>query len=180
MDKDKLRSFAEKVKNASVDGAAKVVSSVSDGTTKDAAKKMVNNRIDDVKMYTAESINAAEGFLEEHDAAGKLQKAVDKVGSAYEALKAGSDKVADHFTNDHFDEQTSEIRDELARQKDADTDDEDDIVIDATSDSDGQRAENESNDDQSSSSDNEEKADSSEDSLEDEDQSDPKDQLNLK
>lgn len=169
MNTEKLRSIAKKLKDASVDGAAKVVSSVSDGTTKEAAKKMVNDRLDDVKMYTAESLNAAEGFLEEHDAAGKLQKAVDKAGAAYETLKAGGDKVADHFTNEHFDEQTAEIRDELAHQKDED-DDEDDIVIDATSDDD-QESDESSEEDVTG---DEADADSSDNDGQD-DETDPKD-----
>lgn len=168
MNTEKLRSIAKKLKDASVDGAAKVVSSVSEGTTKEAAKKMVNDRVDDVKMYTAESLNAAEGFLEEHDAAGKLQKAVDKVGAAYETLKAGGDKVADHFTNEHFDEQTADIRDELARQKDED-DDEDDIVIDATSDNDQES--DESSDEKENVADDEDSSNNDDEN----DETDPKD-----
>lgn len=135
MNQDKLKALAQKVKDASVDGAAKVVAAVNDQVTTNQAKELVTKKVNDAKVYTAESINAAEGFLEEHDAAGKLQKAVDLVGGAVEKVKSGSDKVADHFTNDHFDEQTDEIRDELARQKATD-DDEDDIVIDATKDAD--------------------------------------------
>lgn len=134
MNKDKLLTWAKKLKDAGIDGTAKVVSSVSGETPKEA-KKLVNHKLEDAKIYTAESINAAEGFLEEHDAAGKLQKAVDTVGKAYESVKTGSDKVADHFTNEHFDEQTAEIRNQLAHEHEDDADEED-IVIDATSDQD--------------------------------------------
>lgn len=135
MNQDKLKALAQKVKDASVNGAAKVVSTVNDHTTTAQAKQLVKDKVNDAKVYTAESINAAEGFLEEHDAAGKLQKAVDLVGGAVEKVKSGSDKVADHFTNDQFDEQTAEIRDELAHQQDQD-DGDDDIIIDATKDAD--------------------------------------------
>lgn len=135
MDKGKIFSLAKKIKDTGLKGSAKIVSAVNGQRPRDA-KKLINDKVEDVKIYTAESINAAEEFLEEHDAAGKLQRAANKVGEAYEALKTGGDKVADHFTNDHFDEQTAQIRHQLANEQDHDDDDDVDIVIDATSDDD--------------------------------------------
>lgn len=57
----------------------------------------------------------------------------EKWATAKERVKEQADRVADHFSNADFDEETAEIRDQLAREKAAD-DDQDDIVIDMDND----------------------------------------------
>ena len=47
--------------------------------------------------------------------------------------KHEGDHLADHFMSDDFDEQTADLRDSLAREKDQDSqNDDDDIIIDKT------------------------------------------------
>lgn len=58
--------------------------------------------------------------------------ASEKWAAAADQVKQQADRVADHFSNADFDEETAEIRDALKREKDNDVDgdDDEDIVID--------------------------------------------------
>ena len=62
------------------------------------------------------------------------------------------DQAVNHFTNDDFDEQTAQIREELAKAQ-SDTSSQDDIVIDKTADASDEDNDAASQDDHSSSSD---------------------------
>lgn len=68
-------------------------------------------------------INNADQYKE--DAQAKVQTASDKI-------KAQKDQMVDHFSNDHFEEQTASIREQLASAVEDEDDTSDDIVIDKT------------------------------------------------
>ena len=130
---DKFVETAKKVKNAGVNGVASVISKTMGEETGEAAKQSMNDKIDAIELYTTESINAAEGYLEEHDASGKVSRFRDNASDLIAKAKTSGNKAVDHFTNDRFDEQTAAIREELKHGDDNDdqvTDD--DIIIDAT------------------------------------------------
>ena len=79
------------------------------------------------------------------DLAGSVKKGADTV-------KKSADQAVNHFTNDDFDEQTAQIREELAKAQ-SDTSSQDDIVIDKTPDASDEDNDAASQDDHSSSSD---------------------------
>lgn len=84
---------------------------------------------DQVTDYALNALDILDEKLAEHDAS--LDNASDKAGEYFgkvrDAVKHGADKAVSHFTDDDFDEQTADIRQELADAKKGD-----DIVIDAT------------------------------------------------
>lgn len=90
--------------------------------------------------YAINALDLADGMV--HDF---KSQAVDKFGDKFDDLsnavkkgagtvKKSADQAVNHFTNDDFDEQTAEIREELANAKKSFNDDQDDIVIDQTQD----------------------------------------------
>ena len=81
--------------------------------------------------------NYAMDFLDWADgvAADSQLAANEKWASAKAQVKQQADRVADHFSNEDFDEETAEIRDALSNAKDS-GEGQDDIVIDMDHDDD--------------------------------------------
>ena len=84
---------------------------------------------DQVTDYALNALDIIDEKLAEHDsslddASEKASEYFDKVRTA---VKSSTDKAVSHFTVDDFDEQTADIRKELADAKK-----DDDIVIDET------------------------------------------------
>lgn len=84
---------------------------------------------DQVTDYALNALDIIDEKLAEHDSSldDASEKASEYFGKVRDAVKNGTDKAVSHFTDDDFDEQTADIRKELANAKKGD-----DIVIDAT------------------------------------------------
>lgn len=87
----------------------------------------LKDQVIDYALYAQDAaddlINNADQYKE--DAQAKVQTASDKI-------KAQKDQMVDHFSNDHFEEQTASIREQLASAVEDKDDTSDDIVIDKT------------------------------------------------
>lgn len=87
----------------------------------------LKDQVIDYALYAQDAaddlINNADQYKE--DAQAKVQTASDK-------LKAQKDQMVDHFSNDHFEEQTASIREQLASAAENEEAASDDIVIDKT------------------------------------------------
>lgn len=94
------------------------------------AAEKVNDLADYVTDYALTALDIVDERLAEMDNAG----VADNLKSATQKVMDKKDQVIDHLTNDDFDAQTAAIREKLSKASAEDADD-DDIVIDATSDS---------------------------------------------
>lgn len=74
--------------------------------------------------YAMDFLDWADGVAADYQLAAN-----EKWAAAKEQVKQQADRVADHFSNEDFDEETAEIRDALSDAKDSDGS-QDDIVID--------------------------------------------------
>ncbi|WP_137597507.1 YtxH domain-containing protein [Paucilactobacillus kaifaensis] len=101
---------------------------------KDQLKQKVRdtsaNLKDQVIDYALYAQDAADDLISNADQ--YKEDAQSKVRTASEKLKAQKDQVVDHFSNDHFEEQTASIREQLASAVENEDDVSDDIVIDKT------------------------------------------------
>ena len=95
----------------------------------DQWQEMTHDIADQVTDYALNALDIVDEKLAEHDAS--LDDATDKAneyfGKVRDAVKNGTEKAVSHFTDEDFDKQTADIRQELADAKK-----DDDIVIDAT------------------------------------------------
>ncbi|WP_076461250.1 hypothetical protein [Limosilactobacillus caccae] len=104
---------------------------------KEALKQKFNdtfNQVADyVTDYTLDALDIVDGMMSDAKLNDKVSGAADAVSNVTSKVKGGASKVVDKMTNDDFDQQTADIREELAKSGETDAAD-DDIVIDATSD----------------------------------------------
>ena len=83
--------------------------------------------------YALNALDIIDEKLAEHDASEKLNDLSNRFNKTADKVKDKASRVVDRFTNDDFDKQTADIREELAKNKETDEDN-NDIIIDATSD----------------------------------------------
>ena len=118
-------------------------------------KKQIKQAVAD---KTHDALDLADGMVQD-----VKEQAVDKFGDKFsdlagsvkkgaDTVKKSADQAVNHFTNDDFDEQTAQIREELAKAQ-SDTSSQDDIVIDKTADASDEDNDAASQDDRSSSND---------------------------
>lgn len=88
--------------------------------------------------YALDALDIVDAKLAESEVDDKLNRFTDGAKKVKKAATKTAGKVADHLTNDDFDEQTADIRAELAAANHPDDNDDpvvdDDIVIDTTDD----------------------------------------------
>lgn len=120
-------------------------------------KQAVADKTHDAVDYAINALDLADGMVQD-----VKEQAVDKFGDKFsdlagsvkkgaDTVKKSADQAVNHFTNDDFDEQTAQIREELAKAQ-SDTSSQDDIVIDKTADASDEDNDAASQDDHSSSS----------------------------
>ena len=104
---------------------------------KEALKESVNEKFnkvaDYVTDYTLDALDIVDDLMSDSKLNDKVSGAADAVNSVTDKVKDNANKVVSHMTNDDFDKQTADIREELAKNKETDEDNKD-IIIDATSD----------------------------------------------
>ena len=83
--------------------------------------------------YTLDALDIVDDLMSDSNLNDKVSGAADAVNNVKGKVKDSANKVVNHMTNDDFDKQTADIREELAKNKEADEDN-NDIIIDATSD----------------------------------------------
>ena len=76
--------------------------------------------------YALNALDIIDEKLAEHDASEKLNDLSNRFNKTADKVKDKASHVVDHFTNDDFDKETAEIRQQLANNADPD------IIIDAT------------------------------------------------
>ncbi|MDF9444209.1 hypothetical protein P5Z58_03520 [Limosilactobacillus mucosae] len=127
------------VGGAAAFGAWQALSADKKKQIKQAVADKTHEAMDYATDYAINALDIADGMVQD-----AKEQAVDKFGDKFndladsvkkgaDAVKKSADQAVDHFTNDDFDEQTAQIRDELAKAQ-ADSSNQDDIVIDKTSD----------------------------------------------
>ena len=98
---------------------------------KNDIKKNVNSYVNEVAdastNYALNALDIIDEKLAEHDASEKLDDLSSRFSKTADKVKSKANHVVDHFTNDDFDKETAEIRQQLAKSADPD------IIIDATS-----------------------------------------------
>lgn len=99
---------------------------------RDQVSTKVNDITDYVTDYALTALDIVDERLAEVDNAGIS----GNVKAAGQKIKDKKDQVVDHLTNDEFDQQTAAIREKLAQAGSGKENPDDDIVIDATNDSD--------------------------------------------
>lgn len=99
---------------------------------RDQVSTKVNDITDYVTDYALTALDIVDERLAEVDNAG----IAGNVKAAGQKIKDKKDQVVDHLTNDEFDQQTAAIREKLAQADSSKENPDDDIVIDATNDSD--------------------------------------------
>lgn len=125
---------------------------------KQAVADKTHDAVDCATDYAINALDLADGMVQD-----VKEQAVDKFGDKFsdlagsvkkgaDTVKKSADQAVNHFTNDDFDEQTAQIREELAKAQ-SDTSSQDDIVIDKTADASDEDNDAASQDDRSSSSD---------------------------
>lgn len=106
---------------------------------KEALKQKFNdtfNQVADyVTDYTLDALDIIDDMMNDGSLNDKVSGAADAVNNVTNKVKDSASKVVDKMTNDDFDKQTADIREELAKSNETEEND-DDIVIDATSDKD--------------------------------------------
>ena len=81
--------------------------------------------MDVVTDYTLNALDIADAMLHDYG-----EGAADKMSNLKAAVNDQKDRFTNHFVSDDFDEQTADIREAL---KNSHKDDNDDIIIDQTS-----------------------------------------------
>ena len=76
--------------------------------------------------YALNALDIIDEKLAEHDASEKLSNLSSRFTKTADKVKDKASHVVDHFTNDDFDKETAEIRQQLTKNADPD------IIIDAT------------------------------------------------
>ena len=76
--------------------------------------------------YALNALDIIDEELAEHDASEKLNDLSNRFNKTADKVKDKASRVVDRFTNDDFDKETAEIRQQLANNADPD------IIIDAT------------------------------------------------
>lgn len=97
---------------------------------KNSIKKNVSSYITDLADvstdYALNALDIVDEKLAEHDVSETLEDLSNRFNKAADKVKGKANHVVDHFTNDDFDKETAEIRQQLANNP------EPDIIIDAT------------------------------------------------
>lgn len=113
---------------------------------KEALKQKVNDTFNDVADYvtdyTLDALDIIDSMMSDTDLNNKVSGAAEAVNSVTGKVKDSASKVVNKMTNDDFDKQTADIREELVKSHDADSQIADDIVIDATSEEEKNNEEN--------------------------------------
>lgn len=101
-----------------------------DDSKKEQMKDLFNKKKLDAQDwasdYALELLDAVDNIMANHP------EMADRLKSVSDFANKESNQFADHFMSDDFDQETAEIRDSLAREKDNENDDSDDIIIDKT------------------------------------------------
>ncbi|MCD7132244.1 cytochrome P450 [Limosilactobacillus balticus] len=100
---------------------------------KESVDEKINKVADYVTDYTLDALDIVDDLMSDSNLNDKVSGAADAVNNVKGKVKDSASKVVNHMTNDDFDKQTADIREELAKNKEADEDN-NDIIIDATSD----------------------------------------------
>ncbi|MGN1279214.1 MAG: hypothetical protein ACI4T4_00870 [Limosilactobacillus sp.] len=111
---------------------------------KAALKQRVNETATDLADwstdYALDALDIVDAKLAETESLDRFSGVVDSVKDAKDKAKHTASHLADRLTNDDFDQETADIRRELAAANHPDDNDDrvvdDDIVIDATNDKD--------------------------------------------
>lgn len=98
---------------------------------KEKVDATLNETVDYVTDYALEALDIVDDMMNDSSLADKVSNAAETVNNVTDKVKNGTSKVVNKMTNDDFDQQTAAIREELAQSQP-----EDDIVIDATTDAD--------------------------------------------
>lgn len=100
---------------------------------KAAIKKAIDEKVDQATdfatNYALDALDIVDEKLAETEYRDTLDNVTSGVSTAKEKAKKKADQLVDHLTNDDFDEQTADIREQLAAEQDNAADD---IVIDTT------------------------------------------------
>lgn len=127
------------VGGAAAFGAWQALSADKKKQIKQAVADKTHEAMDYATDYAINALDIADGMVQDakEQAADKFgdkfNDLADSVKKGADAVKKSADQAVDHFTNDDFDEQTAQIREELAKAQ-ADSSSQDDIVIDKTED----------------------------------------------
>lgn len=95
--------------------------------------EQISNHVTDWTDYATDYALTALDIVDERLAEMDNNEVLANIKDAGQKFNEKKDQVVDRLTNDDFDEQTATIREKLARAASQD-DDSDDIIIDATSD----------------------------------------------
>lgn len=101
-----------------------------------ALREQVSTKANDIADYVTDYALTALDIVDERLAEMDNAGVAGNVKAAGQKIKDKKDQVIDHLTNDEFDEQTAAIREKLSQAGSSKESTDDDIVIDATSDSD--------------------------------------------
>ncbi|MEO5285556.1 hypothetical protein [Limosilactobacillus allomucosae] len=154
------------VGGAAAFGAWQALSADKKKQIKQAVADKTHDAVDYATDYAINALDLADGMVQDvkeqavdkfgdrfSDLADSVKKGADTVKKSADTVKKSADQAVNHFTNDDFDEQTAQIREELAKAQ-SDNSSQDDIVIDKTTDASEENNDADaSQDDHSSSSD---------------------------
>ena len=105
-------------------------------TLKQRVNDTATDLADRTTDYALDALDIVDAKMAEAEADDKFSGVVDSVKGAKDKAKQTASHLADRLTNDNFDEETADIRQELANAAHPDDNDDrvvdDDIVIDAT------------------------------------------------
>lgn len=99
---------------------------------KDQINAKVNQATDYATDYALNALDIVDEKLAEADEDGKFSQFAAGAKDVKDKALHKTDQLVDRFTNDDFDRQTAEIREELAKESEASDNDDDDIIIDKT------------------------------------------------
>ncbi|WP_461240318.1 hypothetical protein [Paucilactobacillus sp. N302-9] len=101
---------------------------------KEQLAQTVRDTFDDLKDQVTDYAFFAEDLADDwrQTANDYKEDAQEMVTKTSDKFKEQKEKIADHFNNDDFEEQTASIRDQLASTASTDEDDSEDIIIDQT------------------------------------------------
>ncbi|MBD5806433.1 hypothetical protein [Limosilactobacillus walteri] len=102
---------------------------------KQSIDEKFNKVADYVTDYTLDALDVVDDLVSDSKLNDKVNGAADAVNNVTGKVKDGANKVVNRMTNDDFDKKTADIREKLAKDKET-AENNNDIIIDATSDQD--------------------------------------------
>lgn len=100
---------------------------------RDAIDQKLSVAADLATNYALNALDIVDEKLAETEYSDKFNNVTISVKNATDKAKQKADQLVDHLTNDDFDKQTADIREELANES-QENDDNSDILIDTTDD----------------------------------------------